>query len=431
MAWGAQFAALLRLDHPHAAHTVPGHHRAVRMAALGLWAALVVLCGGVGALGAALLGEDGLRGGLHAGLVIMLGTGSLLLFLAATVRWWWLWVPICVGPSFIGVRVWRDFVFGVGAWLLQVWQAQPLFTTFASLAVQGLLLCTLFGRGDAAHARAYASRERLRRASALRSAGQTPAMAAYGRWGEWIGLPGQRLADVWLQRCLARAQAHHASVMTRAELVLHGSQHWVRQLAVILLVQAFVGLCILMTAHLTGLDIALFFEQGRVGIGVGVGVMAFSAVLNLPCALWTSRREQALLVLLPGMPQGAALNRALAWRQWRHCLVLWAALLPALGVLLWSGQAPYALAYTGTALPLSAWLWRDHARLRAGRPTAVFVPMMLCLLVGIVSMLLLSRHPAALWPWVGGLLALTAGLLSWRWHRLPQLPQALPAGRLA
>jgi len=163
-----------------------------------------------------------------------------------------------------------------------------------------------------------------------------------------------------------------------------------------------------------------------------VGVMAFGAVLNLPSALWASRREQALLMLLPGMPQGATLNRALAWRQWRHCLLLWLGLLPALGALAWAGQASYALAFIGVALPLSAWLWRDHSRMQAARPVNAFAPMLICALLGILlSVLLLSRHPAALWPWVSGIVVLTAALLAWRWRVLARLPQALPVGRLA
>jgi len=219
--------------------------------------------------------------------------------------------------------------------------------------------------------------------------------------------------------------------MARAEVVLHGPQHWVRQLAALLFVQACVALGITLSAALTRLDAATFVEHGRLGIAIGVGMMAFTAVLNLPGALWASRREQALLVLLPGMPQGAALNRALAWRMWRHCAVLWASLLPALALLLWAGHEPHALAFIGTALPLSAWLWRDYAHMRARSPATVFVPLVLCALVGLLSIVWLSRQPAALWPWVLGMLTLTAALLAWRWRALARLPQALPVGRLA
>lgn len=429
--WSTHFTGLLRLDHPHAAHTVPGHAHAVRSAALGLWAALVALVGVVAAVGAALLGAGDLATCWRFGLVVAMGAGSLLFFLAAALRWWWLWVLAGVSPAFLGVRSLRGLVFDTGSAGLQLWQAQPLASTLLLLGVQGLLLGSLFGRGDAAHARAYQQRERWRLAAAQNPASPRGALAAYGRWGEWLSLPGQTVSDLWLRHALARAESRRSSVMARAELVLHGHQHWARQLAMLLFVQACVGFSIWATATLTRLDPGLFIERGRLGIAIGVGVMCFGAVLNLPGALWASRREQALLVLLPGMPQGAALNRALAWQQGRHCLVLWAGLLPALGLLLWAGHAPHALAFLLTALPLSAWLWRDHARMQAARTTAAFMPMVLCTLLGLLSMYGLSRHPEALWSWMMGMWVLTASLLAWRWRVLQRLPQALPVGRLA
>lgn len=429
--WSTHFTGLLRLDHPHAAHTVPGHASAVRTAALGLWVALVALVGVSAAVGAALLDAGGLATCWRFGLAAALGAGTLLFFLAAALRWWWLWVLAGVSPAFLGVRSVRGLVFDTGSLGLQLWQAQPLGSTLLLLVVQGLLLGSLFGSGDAAHARTYNRRERMRRAAAENPAGPRGGLAAYGRWGEWLSLPGQAVADAWLRHGLALAQNHRRSVMARAEFVLHGTQHWARQLAMLLFVQACVGLCIWATAALTRLDPGLFLERGRLGIAIGLGVMSFSVVLNLPGALWASRREQALLVLLPGMPRGVALNRALAWQQARHCLVLWVGLLPALGLLLWAGHAPHALAFLVTALPLSAWLWRNHAHMQPARPGTAFMPMALCALLGLLSMYLLSRHPEALWPWLLGMLALTAGLLVWRWRVLLRLPQALPVGRLA
>ena len=429
--WSLHFAAMLRLDHPHAAHTVPGHARALRTAALGLWAALVGLSAVVAAVGAAGLGVGDIATCWRFGLAAALGTGTLLFFVAAAMRWWGLWLLAGLGPSFMGPHVWRTAAFEQWDRVLPLWQAQPLGITLVVLLAQGLLLCTVFGTGNAAHARAYARRKNSRRMFALAASGQKPALAAYGRWGEWLNLPGQKLVDAWLQRCLARARARPASVMARAELVLHDGQHWVRQLWVLLCVQLCVGLLIALTATLTGAGIPLFLEHGSLGISIGVGVMAFGAVLNLPSALWVSRREQALLMLLPGMPQGATLNRALAWRQWRHCLLLWLGLLPALFAVVWVGQASYALAFMGMALLLSAWLWRDHARMTPARRAAPFLPVLMLGPLVLLSALLLNRHPGALWFWALGVLGLTAALLAWRWRALAHLPQALPVGRLA
>jgi hypothetical protein len=426
LAWGHQVSGLLRLDHPMAARTVPGHAQALRATALGLWLACVAFSGVAAALGSALLLGQGQR----FGLAVAVGTGTLLCLLALAMRWWWLWIPLCLGPSFMGVAVWREAVWASGSWLHQQWQAQPLLATVVVLALQGLLIPTLFGQGDERHARAHDRRERLRKFTAASAAGQQPGLAAVGRWGEWLSLPWQCLADAWLAHVCRHAHHGQRSVMARAEIVLHGTQHWVRNLSAGALVVGVVGLCLAITMGLSGVDAHQILAGGRVGIGIGLATMALSAVGSLPGALWHSRREQALLVLLPGMPRGAALNRALAWRQMRHCLWGWALLLPALAAMAWAGQGLTAAALAGPALPMSAWLWRDVARQHSPRPVQAFRLTLVCMVAGGSSLALLSAWPQALLPWAGLLLLLTAGLLVWRWRWLGRLPQALPAGRL-
>jgi hypothetical protein len=398
----------------------------LRVTALGLWLVLVALCGVVVALASLLLGH-----GLRWGLVVAAGAATAWLLLALAIRWWWLWIPLCLGPSLLGVAAWRNLVFGSWAWMQQQWQAQPLAATLLLLMVQGLLLSGVFGRGDARHARAYASRERLRKASSAGGYRPNSAPTPFEMIGEWLGAPWRRLSDHWLAHVCRHASPRPRSVMARAEVVLHGPQHWVRQISTVLLVQAVVVILFVLTARLTGLGVPLFLDHGRIGIAIGLSVMASGALTSLPAALWTSRREQALLMLLPGMPHGAALNRALGWRQMRHCLWLWVALLPGLAVLAWAGMGTPLLAFIGMALPMSAWLWRDVARLRAGRPATAFMLVVLYWIASMASLLLLDRQPAALIPWALAVLLLTAGLLAWRWRRLGHLPQALPAGRLA
>lgn len=378
LCWAVQLGAWLRLDHPHVAHAVPGHSGALRVATVGLWLGLVALCGLTAAVGGWLL-----DGGAYLGLAVALGAATTLFLLALAVRWWWLWLPLSLGPAFMGEPTWRGWVVGTGLGLQRLWQAQPWTVTLAVLLLQALLLPLVFGRGDGRHARAYAARERMRRIAADGTAGHKPMLAAYGRWGEWLGQPWQRLADAWLAQVCRRAQPTPRSAMARAEVVLHGPQHWVRFLSTGLLVQVTVALCLWVTVRMTGTQLPVLLEGGHVGISIGLTSMALSAVMTLPAALWHTRREQALLALLPGVPQGAALSRALAWRQLRQCLWTWVVMLPAL-----------------------------------------------CLVAGGLSAFALSRWPGAWLPWLLAVLALTAGLLAWRWRRMAELPQALPAGRL-
>ena len=428
--WGVHFSVLMRLDHPHALHAVPGHRHALCSAALGLWTLMVLFAGVLAGVGAAALGLADLAdlaGSARMGLAAALGTGALLLVVAAGLRWWWIWVLAGVVPWMLAVNVWPRG--GSQAWaaVQPLWQAWALGSTLLMLAAMGGLLTGVFGRPGPGHALAYRQREQLRRTMALYPSSPSNGWAAYGRWGVWLSWPGQALADAWLRRCLARP----SSVMARAEIVLHGHQHWVGQLAFVLLVQAVVGLWLFITAGLKGASLGLYIEYGRVVITVGLALVASSAVAVLPTALWRSRREQALLVLLPGMPRGVALNWALAWRQWRHGLVLWLGVLPALAASVWAGHGLYTLAWVGVALPLSAWLWRDHARMPQVPTATHLLPAAAYVVLGLLSMFLLTRHPAALGPWLAGLLVVSAALLGWRWRVLQHLPPALPVGRLA
>ena len=423
--WAVQFVALLRLDHPNAARLVPGHSARLRATALSLWAVATVMVGGAAA---GLLAWAPLPAGWAAGAdvlpITLAASGALLLIVALAFRWPLLWVLIFLLP------VSRSLPAALLGHVQPFWQARPWLTCAALLAAMALALAALFGRGDAAHARIWAQRERWRRITQAGLVGQKPTLAAYGRWGEWLGAPWQRLADAWLAHATRGARPTAASVMTRAEIVLHGAQHWVRQVGVLVpLIVGLVAFFTLLAWRAGPAAAAQMFEHGHIGMSIGLASAALGAVASLPGALWTSRREQALLVLLPGMPRGAALNRALAWRQARHFLLLWALTLPAGLALAWAGKAPQVLVLPAVALAGMAWLWRNVAR--QGEPTALgaVVPFVACLVPGIASMVLLRDRPDALWPLLGAVAGVAALVLPWRWRQLSRWPQALPAGR--
>ena len=136
-------------------------------------------------------------------------------------------------------------------------------------------------------------------------------------------------------------------------------------------------------------------------------------------------------MLLPGVPQGAALNRALARQQMAHLLITVLVTLPALLALAWRGQTLHVCAIYSAVLPVTALMWRDASRMREPSPALAFVPYLIVMVLGVTSMLLLRWQPDWLWPWMLGMVLLAAALLSWRWRRMAQCPQALPAGRLA
>lgn len=428
--WGLHFAALLRLDHPHTARLVPGHSQALRATALGLWLMLTALCGlAAGVVNALSATQWGIT--WQMALVVMTCAGAALLYVAAALRWWWLSSLLWLWPVSAALPPIRAAQRNLPEAALQHWQSQPWLATALALLAMGIALTTLFGHGNAAHLRAYASRERMRQIIAAGTVGQKPTLAAYGLWGEWLGAPWQRLADAWLFRVIAHADVQRGSVMARAEVVLHGAQHWVRQLGILVPV-LLVGLAIFwMIALLSGVDTDRIFEHGHVGMSIGLVSMTLGPMMSLPGALWVTRREQALLMLLPGMPRGATLNRALGWRQFRHYLSLWVLTLPAFAGLAWAGNAPQLLAFPACSLPVAAWLWRDVARIGPASTATSLWPYLAGLTLGMASMLLLRSQSGAWLPWLATMAVLSAVLLTWRWHRLSGLPQALPAGRLA
>jgi hypothetical protein len=291
----------------------------------------------------------------------------------------------------------------------------------------------LFGKADQAHAQAYARREKFRQLATAGAAAQKPALAAYGRWGEMLGSPFQHTADAWMAHLLRQAKYHakpHAgSVMARAQVVLFGNHHWVRQLAGLVVLQLVVLLGFVWANSTTSLAQALVASHASISIGL-VGIIT-AAVIGIRSVVWGSRREQALLVLLPGMPQGRALNQALARQQIKHYLLMWAASLPAFAGLAYWAQAPQVWGIAAAALPLAALLWRDVSRLRAPSPEGGMWLYLLSMAVALLMMLLLRWQPLLLVPAVVCLLAVTAAMLTWRWRRVSQWPQALPAGRLA
>lgn len=423
--WSWQFAALLRLDHPSHARLVPGHAAGLRATALALWAGATVT--GAAAV-SALLTWAPLPARTVAGLELLplalVAAGALHYLVALALRWPLLWLlpallPFAGSLPLAPVRT-----------VQPVWQARPWLACAALLVAMALALVALFGRGDAAHARTWAQRERWRRITQAGMIGQKPTLAAYGRWGEWLGAPWQHLADAWLARATRQAQPTAASAMTRAEIVLHGAQHWVRQLGV--LVPLLLGLTAIFTLvawHVGGAPPKQVFANGHIGMGVGLLSMVLGAVVSLPGALWMSRREQALLMLLPGMPRGAALNRTLAWRQARHFLLLWGLTVPAYLGLAWAAQAPQVLALPVLVLTSMSWLWRNAARQREPSVTSALLPFVLCLVPGIAAVALLREMPELSRPLLGGAAVVATVLLVWRWRQVSRWPQALPAGR--
>jgi hypothetical protein len=172
-------------------------------------------------------------------------------------------------------------------------------------------------------------------------------------------------------------------------------------------------------------------QHGGLAAGCGIAGVGLSGGLALPGALWRTRREQALLRLLPGMPQGRALNRILALCQLRDFGI--ASLLPAPALVALGTQtdSSYLLCLPLATLPIAVFcLTRHPASMRAPTAMTIMLPMFAVLGLALLPSVLVQYLGLPLWPLALAMLALSAGLLAWRWRALTAAPTALPAGRL-
>lgn len=433
LAWGGQVAGLLEQNQPQLARLVPGHVRVLRHVAVALWAALAL------ALGAGAWVAFG-RSFEFWGCVLVVG--ALAAALAWCARWPLLWFVFSVVPG-----LWPVLSGGQGlyeAWLqaLDAWRAYTPASTAVLLMLLAVSVAAIFGRGDARHARAFESRRAWRwlepRAADAATA-RGPALRESTL--AWLVWPLAAVGNAWLARLLRRASPSRRSVMARAELVLHGCHHWMWHLqgvTAVLLVMALVLLVLVFTVLPDPARIPMdqVWWKGQVGIAVAPASLALNLPCLLPRALHDSRREQALLMLLPGLPRGPALNAAVARLQLRHAGLAWACIaFPALAIYAASGTA-LALCVALVALPvLVAWLLRPPALQGEASKLRNVLPMAAILIGGALLLTLLGGWrqpvpPAALGATAAAsmVLALLLGLRGWR--RVVAAPTALPAGRL-
>lgn len=420
--WMRVGSHLQEQNHPHAAHCVPGHLRRLRHAAVLGWASC--------ALTTTLLSLAALWP-LGTWPLMLLANATLALFLLWTTRLWMLWVLLTVLSPLIADLAVR--LKPLWAALAELWQGQPLALLLLSLLAQAWLVTRVFEGGGSRHQARYARHSLMRQMQRLQMEGQQVPVTAWAGRFEWLFQPYQRAAAAWLTHVLAGANTGRRSVMARAEVVLHGQQHWVLASMLLGTMLAIALLCFgAAYAWVGGAGIAVAIKHGSFGMCIGLASAALNPGFGLPGALWQSRREQALLRLLPGMPQGAALNRAVAARQLRDFAVAWLATTAILLSIDTGSKHGYLLCLPLGALPMAILsMTRRFATMRAPTPLIAILPVLAFFLL---AALLYAANWALGIPLpaiAASMLALSAALLAWRWRALGAAPSALPVGRLA
>jgi hypothetical protein len=405
---------VLQQNHPHTARLLPAQVFVLRNT-LRITGAL--LCAATTLL-------SWLAGGPVLGVAASMALG--LASLALCLRWIWLWTLVVMlgwALPYLGVRGDLD---GAAA----LWRAAPESLTVAALMLAALALRTVVMTGDSRHERAHARLQMM--SAAMR--GQVPGTLAqsFGGLAGWLSMRGNSAYAAWMGRLLAQGRP---KVGARLALGLGPQAHWTT-----LVTGQAPGLLMLVLACV----LLAVFPDWKVGQYTALGALfglagsGLTAVRQLSAVLWASRREQTLLCLLPGVPQGARLNRWLAWRLAGTGLAILALLVSVVLVLGPFTNTPafdgnlseVALSMLVVDAPMVFLLWRDwaHAQAPTGRGqwlTAAAMAVVSGLAIAWVSLL---HRP---WFELAALtLLLTLALAWWRWRVISRAPTAWPVGRL-
>lgn len=420
--WMGVAANLQVQNDPIAARFVPGHVRALQVASLVGWALCTAAC--------TLLLWLFVPSSFLSWQALLLANAAGAAFSMWASRFWWLWFLFAFWGPLLGV-----FSVRLAAPLQAVqalWASHTHLVLAGALAGLAVLVQAVFGHGDARHRRSHARLHRMQEVQRMFQEGrQATPVQAFASLERFSG-PFNALISAWRRHVLRTADnASTASVMARAEIVLHANQHWTYQLITAVTVAATLALMLAAVVAWTSAPLSELLRHGAVGIAIGLASMAVNPTLARPM-LWQTRREQALLRLLPALPQGAALNRAVAWIALRHALI--GALLAMLLIVpLGHATQQWGLLWLPLmAVPWSIWTaTRPPARMRAPTGMTTMLPVLGFYLCAGVAYVGTERGGVPMAPVAAGLLAVSAVWGLWRWRQLDGQPAALPAGRLA
>lgn len=219
----------------------------------------------------------------------------------------------------------------------------------------------------------------MRRAARMTADGARPTAAASSPFFEWLSNPFERISAAWKRHLVESADnGSPRSVMARAEIVLHGSQHWLNQLMSLVFFASLAVVSFAAVWMVYDIDLATVIRPWVLSIGVGWVLTLLALHALSTCA------DDAFMRYLP-------------------------------------------LA----ALPVAVLnLTQRPAMMAAPTAMTAALPMLVFFVLGAVLFLLARTLDLQPWRMAMPLAAVSAALLAWRWRRLSALT-ALPAGRLS
>jgi hypothetical protein len=424
--WAMAVSGILDQNRPALARLVPNHPARLRAALLVGWVAAL----------AAITLLIGVRFDAPLACATIAGVG--LAILAASVRWPLLWMLGCVAPFGVGYVVeWPGLPHAIEA-LRGFWQDQPSMIFLTLAAASTVLLVALIQSGGARHVASDETRRQRAQRFRMRAQGSQP--LAVGTRGI-LDTVLTRPYYAWFRHVLARPAS---PVFSRLMLGLSPGAHWTASATAVLYgaLAMLAGLAVLEGVGLFYAPAASVAPNMLASFSVSIVIALVSPAIQIQARLHQSRREQALLVLLPGVPRGNALSRRLAWQLTGQFLMAWVGALGLAGLSLATAHAlrsqsviPVLLdlsrIFAIAALPMIVSQWRAWSRV--GPPTALgpIAPLLLAGLVGLAAWF----GPLMGWLSLAAVATLSIGAAAaWcamRWWRMGAEPSALPIGRLA
>jgi hypothetical protein len=408
--WSLLVLGLLHQNHPNTARLVPGQLRTLRCVLFVAWLVLTLLAALVGwafghpwslAAGAALLL-------LLLMWVVRFPVLGLFLSPALALSVQWVHAPVVEAAL-------RSFS--------EAGQGLALTAIPALLAGASASSFLLLQGGGAKHAQAYG--RRAKQLAALRTGGGSPAFWRAGGsvLGRWFGNSAASVYQPWLAHVSTRRTG---AVLPRALLALGPTIHWTGLVGLLPGLGAVVAVVMFILWQID----AATDSVAAWGLSIGVLTFAVNAAIQARAAIHATRREQALMMLLPGMPRGRALNRALAQHLSLQFIISW-----ALGVLVCAllfplrEQLAWFAIYAAACLPLGALLWTDWSRVKAPTAASAVAPLLLVMLLALVAIALQAWAGVPAWACVLVFVAAAVLLMARRAQRVTDAPSAFPAGR--
>jgi hypothetical protein len=421
--WAMLVGNVLRQNHPALARLVPGHAGHLRTALLVAWTMLT------------LFAAAGPGFALDAPLAWACGAAAALAVFAAALRWPILWLGGIAAPFVSAALASWDADAHLAATLQAQWRSADWLIAAIVATAGSIVLAMVVRNGDARHVAAYDRWIRVPGEASQASSGGTAATPALRGCTHTSLGRFTRAYSWWLQRLLAR---QGSPVMARVLLGLGPATHWTTRF--------FEALCALAAGGgLAGLVWPFMGAEARAGV-CAYGAMFVLIMLSPPAVqqlhrVWQTRREQALLTLLPGVPRGAVLNRWLGWQMSWPYLVTSAVSLAVASALAALAEAnrPGAIAnalggmvsgFAVALLPLVALQWRTWARMREPGSLEAVGPVMFQMALVLLAVGLHAAWDIGYRP-LGVVFAMGAlAWCAWRWWRMGGEPTALPTGRL-